>query len=45
MPASASPSVSANIPKLPEILRVLVYILILPPPVSLLDSWVIVALI
>ena len=45
MPASASPSVSANIPKLPEILRVLASILIRPPPFSLVESWVIVALI
>ena len=44
-PASASPSVSANIPKLPEILRVLVSISILPPPSLLVESLVIVALI
>ena len=44
-PASASPSVSANIPRVPEILRLLVYISILPPPSLLVDSWVIVALI
>ena len=44
-PASASPSVSANIPKVPEIFRVLVSILILPPPSVLVDFWVIVALI
>ena len=44
-PASASPSVSANIPRVPEILRVLVSISILPPPSVLVESLVIVALI
>ena len=44
-PASACPYVSANIPKVPEILRVLVSISILPPPSLLVELLVIVALI
>ena len=45
VPASAAPAVSANIPSEPEILRVLANMLMLPPPSSLVDLAVTVALI
>ncbi len=45
VPASANPAVSANIPRVPEMLRVLADISMLPPPSVLVDSAVTVALI
>ena len=45
VPASANPAVSANIPRVPEMLRVLANMSMLPPPCVLVDSAVTVALI
>ena len=45
MPASAKPAVSANIPRVPEMLRVLANMSMLPPPSLLVESAVTVALI
>ena len=45
VPAFAAPAVSANIPRVPEINRLLALMVMLPPPSVLVESAVTVALI